>query len=171
MVKLSYSQKKTCIKDNLILPIPDGYYDNDMHASAPTWSSIIPEGYPSYSDHIDAKPYSFGIVRIADIDYGYNNSQLDAIEQYFISIGGLPNNILIRRAEITDTIGALYTKSYPTDDDPTAWIKAIGFIISPGNVFQFHVYDNDCDGKQFDEAEQEKFCNLADRWLKKIKPL
>lgn len=169
MVKLSYSQKKTCIKDNLILPIPDGYYGNDMSAEAPNWSSIIPEGYPSYADHIDASPYSFGLARIATIDQNYDNSQLDALEQYFINMGALPRFILIRRAEIANNIGALYTKTYPTDDDPNAWIKASGFIVSPGNVFQFHVYDNDCEGKQFDEAEQEKFCNLADRWLKKIK--
>lgn len=169
MKDLKYSNERIMIHD-LSLAVPIGYKANENEAGEnQNWHIIIPEDYSEVDNHIDAKPFGFGIVKTSTKINGrfFDYEEMYLYKDFLFNTGGLNPQVFVFEKFISSTIGALYQVF--EDSNEHMWLMARGFIFHFDEFFQFHIYENyDNPYLPHDETTINKFESNVNEWLSKI---
>ena len=164
--KLTYRQGNTYHhKGNFIVPVPDGYH-TELHGSDDNekWTYSVPNDYPLSENHIDAKPYSFGITeKPAGVFPWLTFDMLDAFGDYLQSERAFDPDSSVRKYINPHHCAFLY-QGYR---DPL-WYKITGFLFTGTSSYQFHVYANFDTPIELNNDDDDAFDEIATEWMNNI---
>lgn len=169
-VTLTFNKsERVTIDGNLVTSIPDGYkYAKDGYGGNANWLYIVPEDYPLESDHIEAKPLTFGIVPIPfhSEPKSFCVSDLDACKLFL-----LQNNLLQQGVGISECICSehcffVYQKWQDSNDN--VFNKINGVLFAGNKLYQFHTFMNHDEPISDDEDVIRAFELVSRQWMKHI---
>lgn len=173
MEKLSFSLKnKYNYETGIVLPIPDGYRCICGEGVNAGWCCIVPESFPVGGNHIDAKPFSFGvtlnpIIEIPESIMGEDiKTKVDIIVNLFVSRGVIDQSVEIRKT-ISSANCAFIFQNWINEDDKT-FNKTNGFVIAGKNLYQFHAFANHNEEISCDDRTIEEFLKTVNEWMKNV---
>ena len=164
--KLTYRQGNTYHhKGNFIVPVPDGYH-TELHGSDDNekWTFSVPNDYPLSENHIDAKPYSFGITeKPAGVFPWLTFDMLDVFGDYLQSERALNPDSSVRKYINPHHCAFLY-QGYRAP----LWYKITGFLFTGTSSYQFHVYANFDTPIELNDDDDDAFDEIATEWMNNI---
>lgn len=151
----------------LILPVPDGYHASDNGSGGNYgWCYIVPNNYSLDDDHINAKPYSFAVTTNPVSQHQFEADKIGAFKDLYISHGIMNGSVQINECVCSAHCGFLY-QNWTDTADPT-YNKINGFLLTDGNIYQFHIFANHDSGISNDPTTMNRFLSTAISWMEKV---
>lgn len=151
----------------LEIPVPDGYhYMQFGYGLNQGWSYIVPQDVSLHANHIDAKPYSFGVTTSPVSHIAFESKNIEAYKQVFLSAGHLTPGVLVDSFTISAHCAFLYQNWYDTEDK--YYNKINGFLFAGNDVYQFHIYVNHTVPIGHDENTISAFLEVGRAWMRQV---
>ena len=166
-IGLSYTANTyAIIDDKLYLPVPDGYhYKSEGNGVNANWCYIVPKDVPLTANHIDAKPFSFGVTtQSGKIPFDAEN--IEVVKLFFIEKGFLDGNVMVDQFICSKHCAFLYQNW--TDTADATYNKINGFLFAGDRFRQFHIYVNHNSEIAYRQSTIDSFLKAAAAWMKKV---
>lgn len=152
---------------SLEIPVPDGYhYIQFGYGLNQGWSYIVPQDVSLHDNHIDAKPYSFGVTTSPVSHIAFESKDIEAYKQAFLSAGHLTPGVLVDSFTVSAHCAFLYQNWYDTEDK--YYNKINGFLFAGNDVYQFHIYVNHTTPIGHDESTSSAFLEVGRAWMRQV---
>lgn len=163
--ELTFNSKSDVVVGNgLHFPIPDGYHYNlDGSGVNQNWCYIVPESVSLDENHIDAKPFSFGITANPIGHITFEAEKIEAVKEVFIQRGFLDERVLVK-THICSAHCAFVYQSW-TDNIDKTYNKIKGFLFAGNDIYQFHIYANHDEPIAQDETTISAFNSMSELWM------
>lgn len=153
--------------EGLKVPVPDGYhYEQYGNGENQGWAYIVPQDVSLYANHIDAKPYSFGLTSSPVSHIAFESKNIKAYKQVFLSAGYLTPGVFVDSFTVSDHCAFLYQNWYDTADK--TYNKINGFLFAGNDVYQFHIYVNHTAPIGHDEDTISAFLEVGRAWMRQL---
>ena len=153
----------------LFIPVPDGYhYQLNGTGDNQLWSYIVPKDVPLSENHIDAKPYSFGItdVSISTTSTPFEAEYAEPLKGELVSRGYMDGSVLVRHFIVSDHCAFIYQRWSDTCDK--YYNKINGILFAKNNSYQFHFYVNHSQPVGHDEETLVAFNEAVETWMRQF---
>ena len=161
------SQQVT-VAGNLVTHIPNGYkYSKEGTGGNENWLYIVPDDYPLEADHVEAEPFSFGIIHIpVDIQTTVSIDSIEGCKNFLIQNNAVDPDYVIHELICSEHCFFLYQKWI--DSNENKFNKVNGFIFAKDRLHQFHAFMNH-DKPVSDHKDVIKSFDLTIRqWMKNV---
>lgn len=152
--------------DNLQIPIPDGYHYRVRGTGVnDKWAYAVPMEVSLEDNHIDAKPFSFGVTTNPVSHLSFEAEKIEAVKQAMMMQGILDDNV--DSMVISPHCGLLYQSWYDENDE--TYNKIDGFLLCGNDIYQFHIYANHSAKIGRFPNTMNNFLNRAIAWMQRVK--
>lgn len=171
--ELTYGESKTAkVTNELVIAVPDGYVTSDKGlGNNANWFTVIPEGADESADHIDVKPYSFGITAAPVLNLGdkvLDKSNIDVFQNLLVQQNALDGSVSILQHISSNHCFSYYQIWHQGDaSEAKEYVKCSGFMVAGSKLHQFHFYANFEQPRIPDQALVEALKQIVANWLDK----
>ena len=162
---LTFASKKMLqVGKDLQLPIPDGYKACEEGTGVNAgWAYIIPQNVSLDANHIDAKPYSFGVVITSALKLQFDSAKIEACKQMLLGEGALASGVTVDSVVLSNN-GAFLYQNWTDTADPT-YNKINGWLWYGEEMRQFHIYANHKSGIAYEQKTIQDFLAVGRAWM------
>ena len=163
------NSKRVIIDGDLFTFIPDGFhYAKDGFGGNQNWLYFVPEDYSLELDHIDAKPFSFGIIphTITTLPELANVDNIDVCKEFLLANNMLQQGVAIKECICSEHCFFIFQTWLDSKDN--LYNKMNGVLFAGDRMYQFHTFMNHDKAISDDEKVIRQFELTSRIWMKHV---
>ena len=167
MKKLSFNAHRYITHGKIHLPLPDGYHSGLRGPGGNAdWCYIVPENVPLSAEHIDAKPYGFGISAAPSGSMPFESGKIESFKGLFLQMGYLSHEASVGQLICSDHCAFLF-QSWTSPSD-ASFNKINGFLFTRDCIHQFHIFANHNANIAHQQSTINEFLSVSASWMERV---
>lgn len=163
---LTFKSGKTVeLQDGICVAVPDGYhYSKVGSGDNQNWAYVVPENYSLSLNHIDAKPYSFGLTpAVAQLPVETTADKFESFKAFLAGNQLIDTNVSVYQLSCCEHGLFIYQQWYDAYD-PT-YNKINGFLFAGTGMYQIHFFLNRDDNNACTNEAAQEFRVACNDWM------